>query len=87
MTQEGLARLIGVSFQTVNRWEAGSTEPGGPTEVVIQSLEKIAASGKAGELMEEFRSGTLAGGSGPAFHRIFEMAFGFPSGKAGRGPR
>jgi putative transcriptional regulator len=30
ISQEGLARELGMSFSTVNRWENGKTEPVGP---------------------------------------------------------
>lgn len=81
LSQEGLARLIGVSFQTVNRWENGVSEPSDITSLIINSLEKVVASGEAGKIMEEVKSGRLAGGSGPLFQRIFSVAFGLPAEK------
>lgn len=82
LSQERLARLIGVSFQTVNRWETNASVPAGPTALVIESLEKIVAAGRVDELMRELAAGNLAGGTGPTYHRIFAMAFGMR--RAGR---
>jgi transcriptional regulator with XRE-family HTH domain len=83
LSQERLAQLIGVSFQTVNRWEGNLSVPTGPAALVIQSLEKIVASGKADALLAELEAGNLAGGTGPTYHRIFSMAFGMPQGTRG----
>ena len=76
LSQERLAHLIGVSFQTVNRWETSASVPTGPTTLVIESLEKIVAAGRVNELLQELSAGNLAGGTGPTYHRIFAMAFG-----------
>lgn len=42
LSQEGLARLLGVSFATVNRWETieGVSGPHGATESVLMALEE-----------------------------------------------
>jgi len=42
ITQEALARLLGVSFQTINRWERGVFKPS------PLALEKIKAIAKEG---------------------------------------
>ena len=45
LTQERLAQLIGVSFQTVNRWERGLSKPSnlaiGKIQVLMSSKEKL----------------------------------------------
>lgn len=79
LSQQALSNLIGVTVVTVNRWENGEASPRGPAGLVIECLEKIVATDKVGELREELRSGRLAGGTAPAYHRIFSMAFGLPT--------
>ncbi|MBI5244618.1 MAG: helix-turn-helix transcriptional regulator [Elusimicrobia bacterium] len=78
-SQEELARLLGVSFQTVNRWENGQATPSGLADSLLDCLHKIVASGQALALVEEFRSGAFGGGSSRAFHRIYSLAFGVPA--------
>lgn len=41
LSQEALARLLGVSFATVNRWEsdAATSEPRGVVLILLQALE------------------------------------------------
>lgn len=41
LSQEGLARLLGVAFATINRWEneKGASGPRGAVLVVLQALE------------------------------------------------
>lgn len=43
LTQEGLGRLLDVSFATVNRWENGTTSgPHGPVLAFLKALETAA---------------------------------------------
>lgn len=74
--QEDFARLLGVAFQTVNRWENGLAAPSGLAESLLECLAKIVAAGQARELLQDFRSGEFGGGSPKAYHRIFSLAFG-----------
>ena len=74
--REDFARLLGVSLQTVNRWENGLAAPSGLADSLLESLAKVAASGKSSELLADFRSGEFGGGSPKAYHRIFSLAFG-----------
>ena len=76
LSQEDFARLLGLAFQTVNRWENGLAAPSGLADSLLESLGKIVASGRSAELIDEFRSGALGAGSSKAYHRIFSMAFG-----------
>lgn len=41
LTQEIFARILGVSFATVNRWENGKTEPTGDYARVLQTLQHL----------------------------------------------
>jgi len=38
LTQEQLAHVLGVSFVSVNRWEAGHSSPTGPTKDLYDAL-------------------------------------------------
>ena len=40
MSQESLARVFGVSFATINRWERGHTVPSKRYEVAIENFCK-----------------------------------------------
>ena len=56
LTQEELARRLGVSFVTVNRWENGRTHPGSATWEELEKLRPAGAAepwghGRAGELV------------------------------------
>ena len=44
MSQEQLARRLGVSFATVNRWESGRSRPSAQARLAIAELEATAAS-------------------------------------------
>jgi DNA-binding XRE family transcriptional regulator len=41
LTQEMFARILGVSFATVNRWENGKSEPSGDYARVLQTLRQL----------------------------------------------
>lgn len=43
LTQEALARLIGVSFQTINRWERGSFKP---SPLALEKIKQLEQQGK-----------------------------------------
>lgn len=40
MTQEGFARLIGISVATLRNWEQGRRRPEGPARVLLQIAER-----------------------------------------------
>ncbi len=40
MTQEQLAREVGVSFKTVNRWERGKSKPSPMASKILAGLQK-----------------------------------------------
>ncbi len=82
LTQERFAQLVGVTFQTVNRWEDGDAEPSGPTAAVLDALDKIVGGGKAPELLRALAAGEIAAGTGPGYAKLFSMAFGFSEPKS-----
>jgi transcriptional regulator with XRE-family HTH domain len=60
LTQEVFARILGVSFATVNRWENGKTEPTGDYARVLQTLYHLTASTKPGLTIDWKRVGALS---------------------------
>jgi transcriptional regulator with XRE-family HTH domain len=47
LSQEQMARLLGVSFASVNRWEAGHSSPTGPTGDLYLALDAALRAGTA----------------------------------------
>ena len=45
LSQERMARLLGVSFASVNRWEAGHSSPTGPTLDLYRALSAAIRAG------------------------------------------
>src|SRR5215831_12333907 len=60
LTQEVFARILGVSFATVNRWENGKSEPSGDYARVLQTLGQLTAKGTAGPPIDWKRVGALS---------------------------
>ena len=75
MSQEELGRMLGLSFQTVNRWENGQTKPSSLAESLLDCLAKIVAAKRGGLLIDEYRRGDLGAGGSRAYSRIFSLAF------------
>lgn len=49
LSQEQMARILGVSFASVNRWEAGHSSPTGPTRDLYVALEAAIRAGHSPE--------------------------------------
>src|SRR5215471_21227317 len=60
LTQEMFARILGVSFATVNRWENGKSEPSGDYARVLQTLRQITATSGLGPPIDWKRVGALS---------------------------
>jgi DNA-binding XRE family transcriptional regulator len=60
LTQEMFARILGVSFATVNRWENGKSEPSGDYARVLQTLRQITANSTLGPPIDWKRVGALS---------------------------
>jgi len=60
LTQEVFARILGVSFATVNRWENGKSEPSGDYARVLQTLGQLTAKETAGPPIDWKRVGALS---------------------------
>jgi transcriptional regulator with XRE-family HTH domain len=48
-----MARLLGVSFASVNRWEAGHSSPTGPTMDLYQAFAAAIRAGNSPEIIRQ----------------------------------
>lgn len=60
LTQEAFARILGVSFATVNRWENGKTVPTGDYARVLQTLLRLSAQDTPRQAIDWKRVGALS---------------------------
>jgi len=60
LTQEAFARILGVSFATVNRWENGKAEPIGDYSRVLYTLQQLATNEEDGVVIDWTRVGALS---------------------------
>jgi DNA-binding XRE family transcriptional regulator len=60
LTQEVFARILGVSFATVNRWENGKTVPTGDYARVLQTLQQLTVHNGPGAAINWKRVGALS---------------------------
>lgn len=72
LSQEGMARLVGVSFATVNRWENRHSSPTGAVLEVYRALDTALRAGRP--VKESLR--TTTGEPGRQLHTIFQLAYG-----------
>lgn len=72
LSQEGMARLLGVSFASVNRWENGHSCPTGTVLEVYRALDAALRAGKTARQI----LGTEPTDPGRLLHRIFRLAYG-----------
>jgi transcriptional regulator with XRE-family HTH domain len=71
MTQEQMARLLGVSFVSVNRWEGGHSAPTGPT---LDLYAAMYAAIRAGNSPEAIRR-AAENKRGAFLYHLFRMAY------------
>jgi transcriptional regulator with XRE-family HTH domain len=60
LTQETFARILGVSFATVNRWENGKAEPTGDYSRVLYTLQQLATNDQVSHVIDWTRVGALS---------------------------
>jgi transcriptional regulator with XRE-family HTH domain len=72
VSQEGMARLLGVSFASVNRWEGGHSSPTGPTRDLCQALRDAIRVGAKPERILEASDGPR----GAFLYTVFKLAYG-----------
>jgi DNA-binding XRE family transcriptional regulator len=60
LTQEVFARILGVSFATVNRWENGKSAPSGDYARVLQTLRQLTSGDSPARTIDWQRVGALS---------------------------
>ncbi len=72
ISQEQMARLLGVSFTSVNRWEGGDSGPTGPFRDLYLALEAAIRAGNRPEAIRRASDGER----GLFLYALFRMAYG-----------
>ncbi len=72
LSQDDMARLLGVSYASVNRWENGHSGPIGAVLEVYRALDTALQMGKTPEQI----FGERTGDAGKTLHQIFHSAYG-----------
>lgn len=72
LSQDDVARLLGVSYASVNRWENGHSGPTGTVLQVYRALDAALGLGKT----PEYILGDRNADPGQTLHRIFQSAYG-----------
>lgn len=77
LVQEQMARLLGVSFASVNRWEGGHSAPVGPTLDLYLALDRAIRGGISPEaILRAFNNER-----GAFLYALFRMAYARTKGK------
>jgi len=71
VSQEQMARLLGVSFASVNRWEGGHSSPTGPTADLYQAIDAAIRAGAAPETIRQAANSER----GAFLYSLFRMAY------------
>lgn len=71
ISQEHMARLLGVSFASVNRWEGGHSSPTGPTRDLYLALDAAMQAGHKPEAIKEAANNER----GAFLHLLFRMGY------------
>jgi len=77
LVQEQMARLLGVSFASVNRWEGGHSAPAGPTLDLYLALDRAIRGGTSPESI--LRASNAERGA--FLYALFKMAYARTKGK------
>ena len=72
LPQEQMARLLGVSFVTINRWEGGHSSPTGPTLDLYLALNAAVRAGYPSAAILQSANGER----GVFLYSLFRMAYG-----------
>ena len=71
LSQEQMARLLGVSFASVNRWEGGHSAPTGPTQDLYAALDAAIRAGHSAEAIRQAANSER----GAFLYALFHMAY------------
>ena len=71
LTQEEMARFLGVSFVSVNRWEAGHSAPTGPFLDLYQAADAAIRAGNTPEVIRQAANSER----GAFLYALFRMAY------------
>jgi transcriptional regulator with XRE-family HTH domain len=71
LSQEQMARLLGVSFASVNRWESGHSSPTGPTRDLYLAIDAALRAGNAPEAIRQAANSER----GAFLYALFRMAY------------
>ena len=71
LTQEEMARFLGVSFVSVNRWEAGHSTPTGPFLDLYQAADAAIRAGNTPEVIRQAANSER----GAFLYSLFRMAY------------
>jgi hypothetical protein len=66
-----MARLLGVSFASVNRWEGGHSSPTGPTQDLFLALDAALRAGHTPHTIKQAANSER----GAFLHALFRMAY------------
>jgi len=72
LSQEQMARLVGVSFTSVNRWEGGHSGPTTSTRDLYLALEAALAAGHSPQAIRDAANSER----GVFLYNLFRMAYG-----------
>ena len=71
LSQEQMARLLGVSFASVNRWEGGHSSPMGPNRDLYLALDSALRAGNSPEMIKKAANAER----GVFLYALFRMAY------------
>jgi transcriptional regulator with XRE-family HTH domain len=71
LSQEQMARLLGVSFVSVNRWEGSHSSPTGPTLDLYVALDAAIRAGNSPEAIRQAANNER----GAFLYSLFRMAY------------
>lgn len=78
LPQEQMARILGVSFASVNRWEGGHSAPTGPTLDLYMALDSAIRGGTSPESILRAANNER----GAFLYTLFRLAYARPGGKS-----
>lgn len=78
LSQEQMARLLGVSFASVNRWEGGHSGPTGSLNDLYEALGAALRGGHSSEAISQAANDER----GRFLYNLFRMAYGRPRKRA-----